>query len=359
MARPWLWGARRRLVPSYQTLVRRIHDLSYLFVELTLDCNLKCLHCGSDCTRDPDKPRLDPGVLLGVLGEIRGRYDPHRICVALVGGEPLCYPGLFELGRAITELEFPWGLVTNGFAWSERTVQAAKRASMQSFTVSLDGLRDAHDWLRGRAGSFDRAVRTIRLLQADRFWQAMDVVTCVSPRNLGELDSVYDLLAELGVRDWRLFSISPIGRAATQPELLLSPAEYRTLLEHLVRLRSRGPIRVALSESGYHGPRHELRVRDQIYFCRAGISVAGIMSNGDILACPNIDRRFRQGNVHADSFVDVWETRYREFRDRSWMRQGDCARCKEWSMCQGNSFHLWDRDRCRPRLCHLDFYGLR
>ena len=100
-------------------------------------------------------------------------------------------------------------------------------------------------------------------------------------------------------------------------------------------------------------------MRDDVYFCRAGINVAGIMSNGDILACPNIDRRFRQGNVHTDSFVEVWENRYREFRDRAWMRQGDCTRCKEWSMCQGNSFHLWDCDRCRPRLCHLDFYGLR
>jgi radical SAM protein with 4Fe4S-binding SPASM domain len=354
-----LWRVRRRLVPSYQALVRRIHQLDYLFVELTLDCNLRCLHCGSDCTRDAGKPRLDPGVLLGALAEIRGAYDSHRICVALVGGEPLCYPGLFELGRAIRELEFPWGMVTNGYAWSERTVEAAKRAGMQSITVSLDGLRDSHDWLRGRAGSFARATRTIGLLCADPFWQAMDVVTCVSPRNLAELDALYDLLAELGVRRWRLFSISPIGRAAGSPELRLSAPQYHQLLDAIARLRARGPIHLVLSESGYHGRHHELRVRDQLYFCRAGVNVAGIMSNGDILACPNIDRRFRQGNVHTDSFVDVWEHRFGELRDRSWMRQGKCRHCREWAMCQGNGLHLWDLDRGCTRLCHLDAYGLR
>jgi radical SAM enzyme (rSAM/lipoprotein system) len=346
------------LVPAYQTSVRRVHELRYLFVELTLDCNLRCLHCGSDCSRDPHGPRLAPEALLRVLREIRGHHDPHHLCLALTGGEPLCYPDLFELGREITRLEFPWGMVTNGMAWTPRTVAQAKGAGMQSVTVSLDGFASAHDWLRGREGSFERAANAVRMLLADRFWQAMDVVTCVHPRNLDELERFHDYLVELGLGQWRLFVISPIGRAADVTELHLSSVQYRQLLDTVQRLRQRGAMQVSMSESGYQGPSYELAVRDQYFFCRAGVNVAGIMANGDILACPNIDRRFRQGNIHVDSFVEVWEKRYQQFRDRRWMKTGECASCSEWRMCQSGSFHLWDADQGCTRLCHCKQYGL-
>ena len=82
------------------------------------------------------------------------------------------------------------------------------------------------------------------------------------------------------------------------------------------------------------------------------------MVNGDILACPNINRRFRQGNIHRDTFVDVWESRFQAFRDRSWMKSGRCAECDEWSLCQGNGMHLWDFDREEPRVCHFRDFEL-
>lgn len=356
-----LRSARRALVPVYQSHARKLHELRSLFLELTHDCNLACLHCGSDCSRDVDGTQLDPGLAIAVLTEIRKRYDPHEITVSLTGGEPLCYPGLFELGRAITKLEFPWGIVTNGFAWTRDTMHHAREAGMQSIAVSLDGLPESHDWLRGRKGSFDRALAAIRMLSAEPFCQAMDVVTCVNRRNLGELDRLRDLLASAGAPAWRLFTISPIGRAKGQDDLFLTAEEYRTLLAAIIRWRGENAgLEVHLSESGYLGDRYECRVRDGYHFCRAGISVAGIMANGEILACPNIDRRFAQGNAHENSFVDVWENRFASFRDRRWMRAtcADCASCPEWRGCQGNSFHLWDLDEGRPRVCHYRDYRL-
>jgi len=350
--------ARRALVPSYQTLVRRTHDLRYLFVELTHDCNLRCRHCGSDCIRDSGQPPLEAEALLKVLREIREHHDPHHICLALTGGEPLCYPGLFELGAQIHRLEFPWGMVTNGYAFNADTIDRAKRAGMDSVTVSLDGFAQAHDWLRGRSGSHRRALAAIRLLMADRFWQGFDVVTCVNPNNLDQLEALYEQLDDLEVPGWRLFTISPIGRAAELPELFLSAEQYHRLMAKVTRLRKRDGMPVALSESGYHGRDHELQIRGEYFFCRAGINVAGIMVNGDMLACPNIDRRFRQGNIHQDSFVETWRDRYEDFRDRGWMKVGQCETCSQWSMCQGNSFHLWDLDERRSRLCHCDAYQL-
>jgi radical SAM enzyme (rSAM/lipoprotein system) len=342
----------------HQAVQRRLHDLNYLFFEITQRCNLKCRHCGSDCTADAGVPDLPAETILAVLEGVRRRHDPSRITVAITGGEPLLYPGFFELGRAITDLGFPWGMVTNGWAWSPETVESARAAGMRTITVSLDGPEAEHDWLRGRKGSFRKAAQTLRLLAAAPWIQKMDVVTCVHRRNLDRLDETRRILMGLGVRHWRLFIVSPIGRAAAEPDLRLGRDDFRRLMAWVMATRRRPGIAVAFSEAGYLGV-CDTRVRSAPYFCRAGINVAGIMVDGAILACPNIDRAFAQGNVGEDDFCDVWEERYEVFRERGWMRRGDCAGCSEWGLCQGNAFHLWDRANGRPHICHYRDFGLQ
>jgi len=343
---------RKSFIPIAHRAAAEIHELRCIFFELTRRCNLACLHCGSDCTADAGTPDLPAENILKVLDEIRSKHDPHRIMVVLSGGEPLCYPRVFELGEEITAREFPWGMVTNGYAWTPETVRAARAAHMASVTVSLDGFEEDHDWFRGKKDSFRRATQTIELLAKNPFYQKMDVVTCVNRRNLARIEELYEYIKKLGVSRWRIFTISPIGRAAKNPELVLTGPEFRRLFEKIKELRGKKEIAVTYSESGYLGHEFEGAVRDQPFFCQAGISVAGIMINGDICACPNIDRRFAQGNLAKDSFVDVWEHRYHVFRDRSWMKQGICAGCREWRLCRGNSFHLYDPEGFRTRLCY-------
>jgi len=348
---------RRLLLPTFRRLEARQHVLNYLFLELTHACNVACLHCGSDCTRDTATPPLPREDILRVLREIAAAQDPSRIMVVLSGGEPLCYPGLFELGAVIRSLGFPWGLVTNGFAWTEQHVAQAKAAGLGSITVSVDGLEAEHDWLRGRTGCFQKAMNLLCMLQADPFYAAMDVITCVNRRNLPHLEELRNLLMSLGVPAWRLTTIFPIGRATENADLQLDATNFQALMAKVEGFRSRQGITVTFAESAFLG-RHECVVRDEPYFCRAGINIGGVMVNGDILACPNIDRRFAQGNIHRDSFMDVWQHRYQVFRDRRWMKRGQCAGCRQWRLCQGEAFHLWDPGKNETRLCHFKHFGL-
>ncbi len=341
-----------RLLPLYRKAIYGLHDLRTIFFELTHKCNLACLHCGSDCIKDTSIPDLPPQQIIKTLSEIRSKYGSSKIMVVLSGGEPLCYPGIFDLGKEIQSLGFSWGMVTNGFSWSRETVAEALDSGITSISVSMDGLAAEHDWLRGRKGSFDRAARTVRLLSATRLLDYMDVITCINKRNIGMLNQMHSLVADLGVRRWRLFTISPIGRASQIPDLFLDGSEFRSLFAQIAEYRNQGGIKVDYSEAGYLGSAYEWKVRDHHYCCMAGISVAGVMVNGDILACPNIDRRFRQGNVFSDSFVEVWENGFKPFRDRRWMKTGDCANCREWKLCLGNSFHLWDLNTGSSKLCY-------
>ena len=94
-------------------------------------------------------------------------------------------------------------------------------------------------------------------------------------------------------------------------------------------------------------------MRDWYFLCNAGVYVAGILSNGDIGACLDIERRPEtiQGNIAEDSFVDVWENRFELFRRPLCGRSAVCRDCSAAKYCAGGSFHSWDYDMNEQRIC--------
>lgn len=330
----------------------KVHELNYLFWECTTRCMLRCRHCGSDCSvqsREKDMPLED---FLRALDTIPAGHRPKDFSVVLTGGEPLLRPDIAEAGREIRRRGFGWGMVTNGWSYDEAMHGKLMAAGMGAVTVSLDGLEASHDWMRGVPGSCQRALRAIGLVAAEPRLNA-DVVTCVNRRNLAELPEIHEILTGLGVRQWRLFTIIPIGRAAGDPDMELSDDQFVSLMEFIQgKRREGGPVNVTFSCEGYLG-RYEERVRDLRYFCRAGINIASILIDGRICACPNIDRvRFSQGNIYTDDFYQVWETRFKDFRKRDWARTGRCKDCKAWRDCLGNGMHNWHGDTGEVLRCH-------
>ena len=80
------------------------------------------------------------------------------------------------------------------------------------------------------------------------------------------------------------------------------------------------------------------------------------LMNFDIFT-PNVDRDlFSQGNIYRDNFYDVWENRFKPFRDRSWAKQGICKECKHFKDCLGGGMHNWKgtdgSNTLRPLTCN-------
>ncbi len=330
----------------------KVHELNYLFWECTTRCMLRCRHCGSDCSvqsREKDMPLED---FLRALDTIPADHRPRDFSVVLTGGEPLLRPDIVEAGREIRRRGFGWGMVTNGWCYDEAMHGKLMAAGMGAVTVSLDGLEASHDWMRGVPGSYQRALHAIGIIAAEPRLNA-DVVTCVNRRNLSELPEINEILKGLGVKQWRLFTIIPIGRAAADPEMKLSDSQFVSLMEFIQAKRQEGgSMKVTFSCEGYLG-RYEEKVRDIRYFCRAGINIASVLIDGRICACPNIDRdRFSQGSIYTDNFYEVWETRFEAFRKRDWARTGRCKDCKAWRDCLGNGMHNWHNGTGEVLQCH-------
>ena len=345
---------RQRLGLELQRSLRKtneqLHPLRSLFWECTLRCNMSCRHCGSDCKVQPGVNDMPARDFLKAIDSLTPHVDPHKVFIIITGGEALLREDLEEVGLALYRRGYPWGVVTNGFLLDEARLDSLLASGMHSITISLDGLEEQHNWIRRSPTSFTKAVQAIKLLaqQKDLLW---DIVTCVNPHSYPTLNEFKEYIITLGVRNWRLFSIFPMGRAAGDPELQLSDAQFRGILDFIRDSREHDPrINVSYACEGFLGD-YEQRVRDHFFYCRSGIEVASIRCDGSISGCTSVRSHMDQGNIYRDDLWDVWQNRFQVMRDRSWAHKGQCKGCKMWRYCEGSGLHLYD-DNGDLLACH-------
>lgn len=326
------------------------HPLNYLFWECTTRCNLNCIHCGSDCAKDSSYPDMPVADFLRAIDTIK---NPSRnFTVVFTGGEPLLRNDIELCGRELRKRGLRWAIVSNGMLYDEQRHISLLNAGMGALTLSLDGLNDAHNWLRNSSLSFNRVSQAI-CLAASSSRLNFDVVTCVNRRNIADLEQICVYLVAKGVKAWRLFTIIPIGRAAQNDELMLTDEEFVLLMDFIEKKRMNKTIDLKFSCEGFVG-RYEPTVRDNFFFCRAGINIGSVLIDGSIAACPNIDRSLAQGSIYIDNFSDVWKNRFGQFRNRKWTKTGKCETCAQYIDCYGNGLHNWHGDMKEVLVCHYN-----
>lgn len=327
------------------------HPLRQLFWECTRRCNMKCRHCGSDCKSSSLVPDMPFNDFRKVLEDVRQKYDSHKVMIVITGGEPLMRKDLEQCGRAMYDMEFPWGLVSNGYLMTPRRIEGLLGAGMHCATISLDGFEKEHEWMRGVQGSFRNASGAIEILAKEPQIK-FDVVTCVNKMNWQQLPQLKEYLISLGLKEWRMFTVFPVGRAAQDPMLQLDREQFRGLMEFIRDIRKEGRIEASYGCEGFLGE-FEGQVRDHLFTCQAGISVGSVLVDGSISACASIRADYTQGNIYRDKFTDIWENGYQPYRDRTWMKKDECRNCRWFRYCMGGGMHLRD-EQGRLLFCHLE-----
>lgn len=341
----------REIAYLYREKLKLTHPLRQLFWECTLKCNLSCRHCGSDCKKVSSVAEMPFEDFARVLDEVKLQQPKVRTLVFTVGGEPLVRKDIVECGRKITEKGFYWGMVSNAQLLDEPMMKALSEAGLLSIGVSFDGPKADHNWLRNSTTNFDRVYNAIGHMQKAPHL-TWDIITCVNKRNLPHLGEFKRLLIEAGVTKWRCFTIVPMGRAKGQEELILSDEEFKQLMDFIVETRREGRIKLSYACEGFLGD-YEGLARSSHFSCRAGLTTASVLSDGGISGCLSIRSQYQQGNIYNDSFWDVWQNRFVQYRNHDWMKTGECADCEMFKYCEGNGFHLRD-DEGKLMLCHYN-----
>ena len=314
----------------------------YVVWELTLACDLACAHCGSRA----GKPRAHELTTDEALELVRQLAELGAREVTLIGGEAYLRDDWTTIARAIVDAGMRCGMTSGGRGLGRERAEQAKRAGLASVSISVDGLRAAHDRQRGVLGSFEAALAAMRHLRAAGV--SMTVNTQLNRSSLPDLEGLLELLIAERAEGWQVQLTVPMGRAADRPEWLLQPWELLELYPRLAALAERGrEAGVAFwpaNNIGYFGP-HESVLRNRgteggrIWRgCPAGTYALGIEADGSIKGCPSLPTAdYVGGSVREQSLARIWdETRQLRFtRDRTradlW---GYCAECYYADECR-------------------------
>lgn len=269
-------------------------SLRYLELQLTRRCNLACRHCCLGPAESADLP-LD-----GALSALAQLEEAQGLRALLTGGEPLLYPWFWDLDERLPDLALRLVLLTNG---TLLTPPVARRLHVHEVQVSLDGLEDAHDRLRG-PGTYRRARAALEAL-AEAGVPA-SVATMVHRANLGDFDALARELEDLGVREWGIDVPCAAGNWSASPEGAVSPEEAAPCLAHAFG-------------GSYHGGGSR---------SGCGEHLAAVTPDGTVLRCgffPNEPL----GSV-AEGLRAAWGRR------RPWDLGGSrCAACEAFDECGG------------------------
>lgn len=186
---PVLAGFRRKgdLSTSLEKALPQPHNA---IVSVTLNCNARCTMC--DIWRNDMHGEATP--------EIFGRLPRSLRDINISGGEPFLRGDLPEILSAIKEGNERARLVisTNGFqpGKTQRLLPAICAADPRvAIRVSIDGMHETHDRIRGIPGGFDKCVQTLELCR-DAGIEDLGIGFTLLDENVHELEDVHRFAEE-------------------------------------------------------------------------------------------------------------------------------------------------------------------
>jgi MoaA/NifB/PqqE/SkfB family radical SAM enzyme len=144
--------------------------------------------------------------------------------VTLIGGEAFLRPDWLQIAATITSRGMRCTLTTGGYKLSSTMAQRMRAAGITQTSISIDGMEETHDALRGRIGSWRSCFRTAEHLRS----AGIDVAcnTQINRRTIVELPELYQELLRAGATAWQLQLTVPLGRAQIIPNCCCSPASF-------------------------------------------------------------------------------------------------------------------------------------
>lgn len=328
--------------------------------ELTLRCNMRCLHCGQ-AAGQARQWELTLPECLRVADQL---IEQGCRQVTLLGGEVFLYDGWETISRRLGDGGVRVNVVTNGFLSGRRHLEQLRSARLANVGVSIDGMQARHNRVRRVPGSFSRAVDLLRLLVREGF--AVGVVTSLLEFNVGDLPDMYDMLVGEGVKAWQIQLAPPVGHLAGSPGLLLRPGRVSEITRFIAEKLAAGKMSIYAGDDIGYFDRHEPLLRGGPGSpalwrgCQAGLRSVCIDSAGNVTGCQSLaEERFIEGNLRTQTLAEIWRRPGAFAYNRRFhpdQLQGQCAGCDMGAICRagcrGTCFFTTGRLYDNPYCCY-------
>jgi len=336
-----------------------------VFWSVTHKCNLNCIHCYVD----QDSKEMPYDEACTIIDQLS---DAKNFILIFFGGEALLRNDIFDLMRYAVKKNINVALASNGTLITAQMAKKLKDIGVGYVQVSIDGLKDIHEQIRG-IDTFEKAISAIKNCLNEGLYTCIG--TTITKLNVHQIYELVDLAKSLKVQKFEIIDFVPSGNASTQAHITLTPLQiekfsvivcdiWQDLIEEgfPLTLSYKNPIfarvlaqrfpkviiapffksvfsREAISYFNFSERLSSGVFSKQSPFspfvtgCECGVFTMHIKSNGDVTPCP-LNPTFL-GNVKNHHVQKIWLGSSVLNQYRSLKYEGQCGKCNYKSICGG------------------------
>jgi len=283
---------------------------TYLQIEPSTLCNLKCNYCPVSEPSEHPVGHLDPQLAERLIDELG---STALLAVFWGWGEPFLAPGIFQMIRHARVRGLQTISSTNGHPFaSDDLARRLVESGLDTLIVSTSGM-SPESYSRSRGGSFEKPLRGVRNIVE---WKRklgttrpfLSLTLIITRDNEHEIDRTRELARELGVDMLNLKKLNPTT----------------------VQTDSAVPVDPELRRFTYGADGAPKQLRDNR--CKAMFHKTTLRWDGRINSCTfDFHGESLLGDFTSSSLKKIWRgAAYRSLRKRfrsNWKQIPACARC--------------------------------
>lgn len=310
-----------------------VSSLYSVTIDITTDCNLKCKHCRLEKIRYNMSLR-EIEIVCKKLKE----YQTN--CVFISGGEPTFRKDIVKLIKLVKNYIPVITLNTNATLLNRELIENLINAGVNYFQVSLDGLENEHNEIRGK-GNFKKTINNIKLLCEYSDKINVHISCVISMLNINMME---EFVKYLVIKNKFPIQIIGFKRYIPKNEMagkynlnkrglkqLSDNVEYlKTKYGEFTRIVCDFPQKNVLNENGTKRIMEKYNL--SCVGCSAAIGGPAIRTDGSVSPCSLLDISY--GNIIHDTFENIYESDiFKNLMCRN--LTGRCGKCRFKSICGG------------------------
>lgn len=264
-------------------------------VIITYRCNARCNMC--DCYKDPSKPSDE--ITLETIKKL-----PKMSFTNITGGEPFTRLDIGDIVKELYKKTDRIVISTNG-SYSERILELCQRFPNIGIRISIEGLQETNDKIRGLKDGWKKGYETLTKL-VEMGHKDVGFGITVQDMNCKDLVPLYNISNDFGME----FATATLHNSFYFRKVdnkidnkLMVAKEFEKLINEL--LKSKSPKKWFRAYFN-HGLINYIYGEKRLLPCSMANNGFFIDPYGNVLPCNGSSEKWSMGNLNEQTWEEIW-----------------------------------------------------
>lgn len=266
-------------------------------VIVTYRCNARCTMCNR--YKVPSKPEDE--ITLETIRKLPKMYFTN-----ITGGEPFIREDLPDIVSELYKLSDRIVISTNGF-FTERILALAREFPQVGIRISIEGLEETNNEIRGLENGFQKGYQTLIKLR-EMGMKDVGFGMTVQDRNANDLVPLYDISDELGM-EFATASLHNSFYFVEENNTIHDKEMVAKNFEKLINkmLKSKSPKKWFRAYFN-HGLINYIYGQPRLLPCDMSFDTFFIDPYGDVMPCNGTKEKEVMGNLNEQTWEELWNS---------------------------------------------------